>query len=424
VRKIIAIALICIISSSTLCGCFDSNEVTEYAFAYSIGLEKGVKDKLRLTVQLSSSNAQLKSGSDDSGVSSKQKGNIILISVDCPVFLIGVNMINSFISRELTFNHTMYMVFSEELAKEGIEPYINGIIRKREVRRDMYCLVTKGSALDFLESNSPALTPSLSKMEEGLLFQSRNTGFFPITTYRNVIDEIKSPVEQTVLPLGAPNSGKNFYNTKDISNVHFRSGGAYYAGELPRKGGIDIELFGAAVFDGGKMVGELTGDETRALLLIRNEFERGFFFFEDPLEENRFVILEVMSQRAPKIKVNIKGDKPVVNLKLFLEANIASIQSTIDYDSKDLKPMLESTAKSSIEKQVKNTIEKCIMLKSDALRFGTYVAKEFPTIQELEAYNWLKHFKDCEVHTEIEFIIRRNGTKIYNSPIIESGENH
>ncbi|WP_160674911.1 Ger(x)C family spore germination protein [Clostridium sp. C8-1-8] len=423
-RKIIAIALICIVSASTLCGCFDSNEVTEYAFVYSIGLEKGVKDKLRLTVQLSSSNTQVKNNTEDSGVSSKQKGNTLLISVDCPVFFMGVNMINSCLSRELTFNHTMYMVFSEDLAKEGIDSYINGIVRKREVRRDLYCLVAKGSALDFLENNSPALTPSLSKMEQGLLFQSRNTGFFPVTTYRNIIDEIKSPVEQTVLPLGAPNSGKNFYSNKDVDDVHFRSGGSYYAGDLPRKGGIEIELFGSAVFDGGKMVGELTGDETRSLLMIRDEFEKGFFFFEDPLEENKFVILEVRPQKAPKIKVNIKGDKPVVNLKLFLEADIASIQSTIDYDSKDLKPMLELAAKSSIEKQVNKTIDKCIMLKSDVLRFGTYIAKDFATIQELEAYNWLKHFKDCEVHTDIEFIIRRNGTKIYNAPIIESGENH
>ncbi|QAA31030.1 Ger(x)C family spore germination protein [Clostridium manihotivorum] len=423
-RKIIAIALICIMSASTLSGCFDSSEVTEYAFAYSIGLEKGVKDKLRLTVQLSSSNAQLKSNSEDTGVSSKQKGNIVLISVDCPVFFIGVNMINSCISRQLTFNHTMFMVFSEDLAKEGIDSYINGIIRKRDVRRDMYCLVTKGSALDFLENNSPALTPSLSKMEEGLLFQSKKTGFYPITTYRNAIDEMKSPVEQTILPLGSPNSGKNFSSNGNINDIHFRNGGAYYAGELPRKGGLDIELFGTAVFDGGKMVGELTGDETRALLIIRNEFEKGFFFFQDPLEEEKFVILEVMPQKAPKIKVNIKGSKPVVDLDIFLEANIASIQSTIDYDSKDLKPMLEATAKRSIENQLKKTIEKCIVFKSDVLRFGTYVAKDFSTIQELEAYNWLKHFKDCEVHTKVDFIIRRNGTKIYNSEVFYSGENH
>ncbi|MBK1812345.1 Ger(x)C family spore germination protein [Clostridium sp. YIM B02505] len=419
-RKIIFIFLICAISSSILSGCFDSNEVTEFAYVHSVGLEKGVADKLRLTVQLTSSDKNSNNSANEGGITSSQKGDILILSVDCPTFFNGINMINSYISRELTFNHTNLMIFSEELAKEGIDPYVNGIIRKREVRRDTYCAVTKGSARKFLENNIPVTTHSLSKMEEGLMFQSKKSGYFPIATYRDLIDEIKSPIEQPLLPLGSTNNGENFHEINGFDNSNFSSGGSYYAGQLPRKGGTPTEFFGSAIFDGGKMVGELTGDETRALLMIRNEFERGFFFIQDPIEEKKVVALNIRPQKPPKIKVNMKDDRPIINLKIFLEGDINSIQSTIDYDSNKLRPLIEDAFKVSIKNQIDKTIEKCQLLKTDVFRFGSYASTQFSTIQDFEDYHWLKKFKDSEVHTEVEFVIRRNGTKIYNSEILSS----
>jgi Spore germination B3/ GerAC like, C-terminal. len=35
---------------------------------------------------------------------------------------------------------------------------------------------------------------------------------------------------------------------------------------------------------------------------------------------------------------------------------------------------------------------------------------KFLTIQEWEKYDWLSHFKDAQVSTEVDFIIRRTGT--------------
>lgn len=421
-RKIIFIILIGIISTSMLSGCFDSNEVTEFAYVYSIGLEKGTADKLRLTIQLPSTKSAPENSGKGNNVNENQKGDILILSVDCPNFFTGVNMINTYISRELTFNHTMILAFSEDIAKEGIDPYVNGIIRKRDVRRDTYCIVVKGSTRDFLLNNIPVTTHSLSKMEQGLMFQSERNGYFPITTYRMLIDEIKSPLEQPIMPLGSTNKGENF-SSGSGTNSNLGSGGSYYAGQLPRKGGVNTELFGTAVFDGGKMIGELNGDETRALLMIRNEFKRGFFFIQDPLDEEKVIVFNVRKQKPPKINVNVKGNRPIIDLKVFLEADITSIQSTIDYDSPKLRPLIEDAFKVSIKKQLEKTVEKCQLLKTDVFKFGSYASTQFSTIQEFENYNWFKNFKNSEIQTEVEFTIRRNGTKIYNSEISSTGEN-
>jgi len=43
-------------------------------------------------------------------------------------------------------------------------------------------------------------------------------------------------------------------------------------------------------------------------------------------------------------------------------------------------------------------------------RFGETAAMSFSTIKEWEKYNWLSHFKNAQVTTSVDFVIRRSGT--------------
>jgi len=50
-RKTISITLIVVILVTMLTGCYDLMEPDEMTYVLAIGLDKGVKDKLRLTVE-------------------------------------------------------------------------------------------------------------------------------------------------------------------------------------------------------------------------------------------------------------------------------------------------------------------------------------------------------------------------------------
>lgn len=69
-----------------------------------------------------------------------------------------------------------------------------------------------------------------------------------------------------------------------------------------------------------------------------------------------------------------------------------------------------------LRKDIERTIRKCQVLGVDAFGFGQTVVRNFLTIQELEEYNWLQHFKTAETATEVEFTIRRTGTIIKTNP--------
>ncbi len=64
-RRIVCLILIAAYLCALLTGCYDAQEVTEWAYVYSIGMEKGMTDKLRMTVQIPSMRGG--QGGDQSG---------------------------------------------------------------------------------------------------------------------------------------------------------------------------------------------------------------------------------------------------------------------------------------------------------------------------------------------------------------------
>lgn len=406
---------------SSLTGCYDAQEVTENAYVYSIGMEKGVTNILRLTVQVPKMKASGGSGgSEGGGGSEKGGGDVETITVDCPTFYSGVNMINTFLSRQINYMHTRFLVFSESLAREGIETYINGFIRGRQIRRQIYVIIAKGSASEFLNENMAEVSSSLPKKQINIIDQGNNTGLFSEATYGEMLNDTKASYSQAIAILGAVNDESKYSEGEGTGKAPFKSGGDYYAGDLARKGGSKIEFMGTAVFDGEKMVEELNGDETRALLMVRNEYERGNFTINDPKNPDTAIVMDIRNQKSPSVEVRFNEGIPVVDVKVFLEGDILAIQSTIDYESKELKPILEEEFRKLIKDQIDKTIKKCQNVNSDVFKFGSVAAMHFLTIPEWEEYNWLSHFKDTQVNTEVNFTIRRTGTMLKSTELFST----
>lgn len=414
-RKTISITLIVIILVTMLTGCHDLIEFNEMTYVLAVGLDKGVKDKLRLTIEFRT--VKVGSSSKSSGSSEGGMGwDYTTITIDAPSFFTGINMINCGLPHKLNFMHTEYLVFSEEMAKAGLSTYTASVIRYRQIRRSTQVIVAKGSAYKFLEENQPIITSTLSKKMVLQVMESANTGYFPYVTLEDFYDGIKSTYRQPIAILGGVNSSNNYQEDGEKASAFQSPEGQYYAGEMPRKGGSKVELYGTAVFDGDKMVGELTGDETRLLLMLMGDFERGFFTIKDPKVPQYVVPLDVRTSRKTEIHVDIKNGKPYINAEIKLEGDILSIQSMINYEDISLKPLLEKAFEQQVKSEMDALIDKCKKEKSDVFRFGTVACLKFLTIQDWEQYNWNKQFENAEVTVNVMFTIRRTGTLMKSSP--------
>jgi len=422
-RKIISITLIVVILVTMLTGCYDSTEPDEMVYILAIGLDKGVKDKLRLTVEFHTTKGGSSGSSSKSSGSSggEAGGDYTTITIDAPSLFTGINMINSSLAHKANFMHTEYVVFSEEMAKAGLSPYIGAVIRYRQIRRSTAVIVAKGSACKFLEENQPFIGSTLTKTMALQALESANTGYFPYVTLNDFYDGIKSTYRQPIAILGGINNSNSYQEDGEKASAFQSPEGQYYAGEMPRKGGGKVELYGTAVFDGDKMVGELTGDETRLLLMLRGDFQRGFFTIKDPKMPQDVVPLDVRTSRKTKIHVDIKNGKPYINAEITLEGDILAIQSMINYEDLSLKPLLEKAFEQQVKSEMDALIDKCKKEKSDVFRFGTVACSKFLTIQDWEQYNWNKQFENAEVTVNVTFNIRRTGILMKSSPVIGSG---
>jgi Ger(x)C family germination protein len=331
-------------------------------------------------------------------------------------------MLETTIPRRINFEHLKFIVVSEEMARSGIlGDYLAPIRRNAQIRASSHIIISRGSAEEFVNELEPYIGTRLSKTQELLFLAPSEPGFFPHVTLEDLYDGFKSTYRQPIVALGAVNNFNNFKEEGKKWGTEYKSGGGYLAGQLPRKGEDKIELFGTAVFDGDKMVGELKGDETRLMLMGRGEFIRGFFTIPDPKRPDLIVPLDVRQKASErKVSVRIENGKPIIHLKLKLEGNILAIQSRINYESLELKPVLEKAFEQFIKKDLDKLIVKTKELKADILQFGQKAVWHFSTIQDWEKYNWIAQYENAEVTTEVSFSIKNTGTMLNNSPILRT----
>ena len=424
-RKVIIILILGTFLLS-LTACYDAHEMDDMLYVVSIGVDKGISDKWRLTIQfptMKEGGGQTQSGSGGGGQSQSGSGGDeqsghSYASIDAPSFFTGIDMLNASLPRKLNFTHTQIIVFSEELAEEGlIGEYIAPLSRSREIRRSAHVFVVKGKAIDFIKENKPVIGTTISKSFQVLTHASENIGFFPHTTLENFYEGLKSPYGQAIAAMASVNDSKSFAEDGEPLGTKFKTGGGYFAGQLPRTGQNKIEVWGTALFNGDKMVGELNGDETRFLLMTRGEFKQGSFTMQDTKEPELIITLDVRASKKPDIEVDCKGAKPVIRLKVQLDADLLAIQSMINYEQPELQLLLEETFKKSVEEGITELIKKCQDLNTDVFHFGDYAAKNFLTINAFESYDWNRHFKEAEVIVDVNFAIRRTGTQIKSYPI-------
>ncbi len=412
-----ALILVCLfIIPFFLTACFDAHEIGEFTYATMIGFEHGVSDKYRITFQIlkfvQSSGGENKGGGQETTET---------ITFDVPTLAAAFNISNTNISKILNFMHIKAIVISEELATSGhLGESITPLMRYRQIRRTTNVIVCKGKAEEFIKATKPYAGELVTKTLEDLVENSKNTGYFPKSTFNDFYDGIKAPYHALMLMYGAINKGENLQENGLKYEGKTKDSGDYYAGDVPRSGGGGIELFGSAILNGDKMVGKLTGFETQLLLMMRGELKSVSFTIPDPEIPTLSIPLSINEFEKPKIDIDLNGGSPKIHAKLKMEGDILTIQSRIHYEDPEKKKIVEDAFEKYIVEGVERVFAKCKVFKADVFNFGTEAVTQFWTIPEWENYNWLEKFDKSELKVEADFTIRRTGKIIKSEPIYSS----
>ena len=90
------------------------SNIGNLAYVLALGIDVGDNSKLKISTQFSKT-AVFTPGS---GSSSEDSDNIVLVSGEADSIFSGLNLINSYIGKELNLAHCSVIIFSEEFAKQ------------------------------------------------------------------------------------------------------------------------------------------------------------------------------------------------------------------------------------------------------------------------------------------------------------------
>lgn len=425
-KRISCIIILLLFLVTTLTGCYDAREIDDEVYALAIGIDKGIDNKVRVSIQYPIYKSGSEGGGGEKGQDSEKKGESSssvsgtnIHTIDASSILEAIDMFGMFISRRVSLMHAKELIFSEAFAREGVEKYLAPMARFRDTRRTMAIIVTKGTAVDYLKENKPDIGESLAKSMELIGSQVKNTGLFPRAIFGDFYTSIVSTFGQSfAVYSGVNNFDKLLPETSAPSSPPLVTDKGFLPGEIPREGVTKREFAGTAVFEGDKMIGTLDSYETRFFLMIIGQYRSGIIDIKDKESPQDVIVLDTRPSRSPQVKGHFENGKPVIDLKVRLEADIGSIQSRINYENINKLQQLNKQAEEYIKENLVKVINKVQkQYKSDIFHFGQKFAGYFSTIQEWEKYNWLSHFPDAKVNVSVEFNIRRTGLMINSSPV-------
>ena len=421
--KVVVIFTLIMAILFTSSGCWDRRELEEQAFVIMMGIDAGKQNNtIKLTVMIAiPSKLGGGGGGSPGGGGGKQEESVSIITTEVPSITGGLNTMNTYVSRTINLQHMKMMVIGEKVAKQSTvtESALGAINRLREVRRTLNIIVGKPTAEDFIKSLQPKLGSSPSKYLEDLLIMSEQTGALPKSNYQSFLNNLESYGAETFALLGSVRKKKDEKRLEENTRIE---GAAKTdipgVDNIPRQGGIDIDLAGTAVFKGAKLAGELTGDETRIFNMLRGDFRRAFMTFRDPIERDKIFVIDLRQGSPPRINIKIKDGQPIIDIKLSLEGDLTAYQSKTNYgEDNEKRKLMEIMVAGNINERATKLIKKSQEeFDTDIFGLGTNNAKHlFLTWQDWIDYHWLEKFKDAQVNVIVKFSIRRIGLNFSNS---------
>ena len=394
-------------------GCEKVTELDEKSFVTAIGFDKGENYNLRFTFVFTSPS---KSNASDG----KDKDETIV--VEAPGLYSAMEQINNFKSKTVELTHTQTLIFSEELAKEGIGEFIYSLVRSNHFRPNTYICIADNSSMEFLEKINPVQTYHLEKYFQ-LLFNKMSSGtkgdLYLYDSYFRLISDGGAGVlpycainENKIISEEASEMASEEPSESETIGGHFAQNTDDFAintiaGDSITKSDNNAEIQGAAVLKNGEMLTTLGRLEATMLQMITTTMPKTYFTVTEPSTPSQIVTCYISQAESAKIKLICK-DTPIIDIIIDLEGDF----SEIGKDSKYIKEpkLFEEYFEAKVEESLKKFLNKTIReLNCDLCGFSDVAKKNFATTKAWKNYNWNEKFSKASFNVDVNLTMRTYG---------------
>lgn len=398
-KTTLVLFLILTILLFSLSGCYNQNSIDKLAYVVAIGFDVGENNKLKLSFQISVP------GSSSESKGSSQSDSSIVTSIECATFNSGVNLLNSYLSKESNLSHCKIIVFSEDFAANGISETLFTLMNNVQVRPDCNVLVSRSNAEYFLKNSKPVLEKLSARYYEIAPTSSEYTGLTESITLSEFFSDYTDTFTSCYAILGGINTSDTHNENYDLPS--YEKDTSNKANETLIQGKINIENMGIAVFSKDKFVGELTGIETICHHIISGKLNTCIINIPSPFSENQTISVRLQLVNSPKHKVNLVNGSSYIASNISLEARVLTMDENSNYLNQEEVTRLEKAINSYMTSQLYNYLYKISKdFNSDIDGFGSYVVRNFKTYEEWQNFNWLQNFKNSFFNVTVNTTVK------------------
>lgn len=385
--KKLPLVLLVIFILFTFSGCakasINKTEIDRVFNTRVLGIDKQENGKVRLTIATKSTS----SSSQDSGGGGGAPGgkSEILVSDGETVFE-AARLLTTYGNKKPHYGHTEYILIGEELARDGLLPYLDFICRNHEFRYNAKIYIVKGDSaynlinklnigdmflsdkLSIMEDNAPnmSISSKVTVSEAMYIFDKPH-----ISTYLPYIDIIPTPI------------------TNDTHSTSL---------------GFNLKLEGYGLFKEDKLQDFVSGNRARAINWIRKKIQSGIINVKAP--DGKSISLEIVSAKTD-IKPSIDKDSLRCDIKVNFTSNIAETMSkeNLFYD-KELE-ILENQQEQQIKKEIEEIIAFAQEKNLDFFGTLTNFIMAYPRMKNELRQNWEELFPDVKFNVTVDSNINR-----------------
>jgi len=370
--KIIALLMVVFLLS----GCWNSRELDNISILMGMGIDKSDKEgEIQLTTQIA-----VLQPSTQKNSSSATKSFWNVESTGENVFQILRGDTHA-VNYKIYLPHNQVVIVGEDLAKEGLDKYLDYFLHDHETRLTPWLLVAKGKASDVLNvqesmSKIPAIGIADLMKDQTANSQTAPTEIFDF--YKDLASQTTSPVVPMI--------------------------------EIVTCGDTQtLWVSGAAIFIGDKMVGELNADETRGLMWAKGKIQSGVI----PIDvTGGSVELEIMTS-ATKTDVELKDGTVYYHINIEGGYVVASCDGDLNLIDQEFIKEAESNITSYVKKEIEGTYQKALSLGADIFGIGDRIYKKYPSEWKNGIkQNWAQVLQNVVLQVEVQSTIKGTGRSI------------
>lgn len=390
-NKIFILVLI-IIFVSFFSASYNSLNLDNLAFAVAVGIDKSTTNKLKVTFEFLATSPSGESVSETKPV---------LNTVECSSITNGINLMNAYLGRKVNLSHCKLIIFSEELAKDGISDEVYSLINEVQVRPSANIVVSKCNTKYYIENSIPSLESLIPKYYDIFPNTTEYTGY---TCNATIGDFFNALVCNTCSPyaiLGGINASDSNSSQSQVSDDS-----SIKSNESPITGSRKAQNIGLAVFKDDKLAGELNAIETICFLNIRKEIESFLVSIPNPEDTSSKIDIYLTPNNTNKIDVSFVNDAPYIKLKFEFSGKIYSMKKDSQYLNTDVLNSISTSCNNYLKSQFSSYLYKTsTIFESDINGLGLYALSKFNTSTKFNDYDWLNNYKNSTFSIDIETVI-------------------